>query len=113
MVKAGSLSLKHRPALSVTKYFLSYTLLLAIYVLRLLIVFRFEALNRQVKDISAFQQTLIKSIVIMTFYHTAVAKCQSLYHVKEKISVRLSSKCCNGHALWFKVMRTPISLGRV
>ncbi len=45
----------------------------------------------------------------MTFYHTAVAICQSLYHVKEKMSVRLSGKHCNGHALWFKVSWTSLN----
>ncbi len=45
----------------------------------------------------------------MTLYHTAAAKHRSLCCVEEKMSVRLSGKRCNVDALWFKVMRTPVS----
>jgi len=48
-------------------------------------------------------------IVIMILYHTVATECQSLCHVREKMMVRLSGKQSNVDALWFKVMRTPVS----
>jgi hypothetical protein len=47
--------------------------------------------------------------VITTLYHTAAAECQSLDHIKVKMSVRLNGKRCYVDALWFKVIRTPVS----
>jgi len=48
-------------------------------------------------------------IVIMILYHTVAAERQRLCHVKEK-TARLSGKRLYIDALWFKVMRTPVSL---
>ncbi len=47
-------------------------------------------------------------IVIMILYHTVAAKCQSLCHIREKMGC-LSGKCLYVDALWFKVMRNPVS----
>ncbi len=48
-------------------------------------------------------------LVIMTLYHTAAAECRSLCYIEEKMLARLSGKHCDIGALWFKVMRTPVS----
>ncbi len=48
-------------------------------------------------------------IVITTLFHTATAKRQSLCHVEVKMTVRWSGEHHYINALWFKVMRTPVS----
>jgi hypothetical protein len=48
-------------------------------------------------------------IVIMTLFHTATAKLQSLCRAKVKMTVRLNGECHYINALWFKVIRTPVS----
>ena len=45
----------------------------------------------------------------MTLFHTAAAKCQSLCCIEEKTTARISREDHYIDALWFKVMRTPVS----
>ena len=45
---------------------------------------------------------------VMILYHMLAAKHKSLCRIKEKIAC-LSGKCLYVDALWFKVMRTPVS----
>jgi hypothetical protein len=45
----------------------------------------------------------------MTLHHTVAAKCQSLCCVGVKMIARLSTQHLYINALWFKVMRTPVS----
>ncbi len=47
--------------------------------------------------------------VITTLFHTAGAKHRSLCCVKVKTTAHLSGEPYYVDALWFKVMRTPIS----
>ena len=46
--------------------------------------------------------------MIMKLHHMVAAKCQSLCSVGEKMA-RVSGKHLYDYALWFKVMRTPVS----
>jgi hypothetical protein len=53
-------------------------------------------------------ETREENIVIMILYHKVAAKCRSLNCIEEKMA-RLSGEHLCVDALWFKVMRTPIS----
>jgi hypothetical protein len=47
--------------------------------------------------------------VISALYRKTTANAKAWVASKEKTSARLSSERCNIDALWFKVMRTPVS----